>query len=64
MLDVYLPSWVLQYLLYLSSRIWSCRSPWVLTLVLPKGPGKPRENVASDLLCSVCTRCCFCIKTA
>lgn len=34
---------VLQYLLYLSGRTWSCKNPWLLTPVLPKGledPGK------------------------
>lgn len=62
---MYLPGWVLQYLLYLSSMIWSCKSLWLLTPVLPKGPGKPgkaQENFAFDLLCSKCTCCCFWIK--
>lgn len=59
MLDMCLPSWVLQYLLYLSGRIWSCKVPWLLTPCAPKIAWKARESFASDLLSSVCTRCFF-----
>lgn len=41
MLAMYLPSWVLLYLLYLSSRFWSCTSPWLLTPALPKDLESP-----------------------
>lgn len=43
MLDMCLPGGVLQYLLYLSSRAWSCKNPWLLTPVLPKGLESPGE---------------------
>lgn len=65
MLDVRLPYVVLQYLLYLSSRISPARVPLCSLLCSQKGLGrswKTQESFASDLLCNACTHCCLRIK--
>lgn len=57
MQDVCLPCGVLQYLLYLSSRISPARVPLCSVLCAQKSLGrvwKTQESFASDLLCNMC----------